>query len=105
VIAALGPSTVLLPAALPVINWRAFSLTLFVILLMSVLWEATLGVPYGWWGYQPAQMMGLSITAWNYLPIEAICVWIAVTYQTVIVYEVVKRWQSSGKKLHHAFLG
>jgi len=104
-IAALGPSTVLLPAALPVINWRAFSLTLFVILLMSVLWEATLGVPYGWWGYQPAQMMGLNITAWNYLPIEAICVWIAVTYQTIIVYEVVKRWQSSGKKLHHAFLG
>jgi len=105
VIGALGPSAVLLPAALPVINWRAFSLTLFVILLMSVLWEATLGVPYGWWGYQPAQMMGLNITAWNYLPIEAICVWIAVTYQTVIVYEIVKRWQSSGKKLHHALLG
>jgi hypothetical protein len=105
VIAALGPSAVLFPAALPVINWRAFSLTLFVVLLMSVLWEATLGVPYGWWGYQPAQMMGLNITAWNYLPIEAICVWIAVTYQTIIVYEIVKRWQSSGKKLHHAFLG
>lgn len=105
VIAALGPSAVFFPAALPVTNWRAFSLTLFIILLVSVLWEATLGVPYGWWGYQPAQMMGLSITAWNYLPIEAICVWIAVTYQTIIVYEVVKRWQSSGRRLHHALLG
>jgi hypothetical protein len=105
VAAALGPSSILFPAALPVVNWRAFSLTLFVMLLTSVLWEATLGVPYGWWGYQPAQMMGIRITAWNYLPIEAICVWIAVSYQTVIVYEVIKRWQSSGKKIRHAFLG
>jgi len=69
VVAALGPSAVLFPSALPVINWRAFSLTLFIILLMSLLWETTLGVPYGWWGYQPAQMMGIQITAWSGLPI------------------------------------
>lgn len=105
VAAALGPSTILFNAVLPVINWRAFSLTLFVILLTSLLWEATLGVPYGWWGYQPAQMMGLGIRAWGSLPIEAVCVWIAVTYQTVIVYEVMKRWQASGKKVRRAFLG
>jgi hypothetical protein len=105
VVAALAPSSALFSTALPVINWRAFSLVLFVILLTSVLWEATLGVPYGWWGYQPAQMMGLSITAWNHLPIEAIFVWIAVTYQTIIVFEIVKRWQSSGRKLRHALLG
>jgi hypothetical protein len=105
VVVALGPSSALFPAAMPVINWRAFSLTLFVILLISVLWEATLGVPYGWWGYKPEQMIGLRITAWNYLPIEAICVWIAVTYQTVIVYEIVKRWQSSKKSARVAFLG
>ncbi len=105
VASALGPSAALFPEALPVINWRAFSLTLFVLLLTSLLWEATLGVPYGWWDYQPAQMMGLNITAWNHLPIEAVCVWIAVTYTTVIVYEIVKRWQSSGRKARHAFLG
>jgi hypothetical protein len=105
VVSALGPSTALLPSALPVINWRAFSLTLFIILLTSLLWEATLGVPYGWWDYQPSQMIGLNVTAWNHLPIEAICVWIAVTYATVIVYEIVKRWQSSGRKARHAFLG
>jgi hypothetical protein len=105
VAAALGPSTIIFHAALPVINWRAFSLTLFVILLMSLLWEATLGVPYGWWGYQPAQMIGLRITAWDGLPIEAVCVWIAATYQTVIVYEVLKRWRSSGKTPRQAFFG
>lgn len=105
VVGALGPSAILFPAALPVINWRAFSLTLFVILLMSLLWEATLGVPYGWWGYQPSQMIGLRITAWDGLPIEAVCVWIAVTYATVIVYEVIKCWHASGRSARRAFLG
>lgn len=102
---ALGPSAALFPTALPVINWRAFSMTLFTILLTSLLWEATLGVPYGWWGYQPSQMIGLTITAWDHLPVEAVCVWIAVVYQTVIVYEIIKRWQASGRKARHAFLG
>lgn len=102
---ALGPSTALFPTAQPVINWRAFSLTLFIILLTSLLWEATLGVPYGWWGFQSTQMMGLTITAWNHLPIEEICVWIAVVYATVIVYEIVRRWQASGRKARHAFMG
>jgi hypothetical protein len=105
VVTALGPSAVLFPAALPVINWRAFSLTLFITVLTSLLWEATLGVPYRWWGYNQDQMMGFNITAWNSLPIEAVCVWIAVTYETVIVYEIVKRWQSSGRRARHAFLG
>jgi len=105
VLAGMGPSIVLFPSALPVVNWRAFSLTLFILLLTSLLWEATLAVPYGWWGYQPEQMMGLRITAWGYLPIEAVVVWIAVCYQTVIIYEVVKRWQASGRNLKHAFIG
>ncbi len=105
VVGALGPSSALFSSAMPVVNWRAFSLVLFVILLTSLLWEATLGVPYGWWGYQPRQMMGIFVTAWNYLPIEAVCVWIAVSFQTVMVYEVVKRWKASGRKARHAFLG
>lgn len=105
VIASLGPSTALFPAATSVVNWRAFSLVMFVMLLTSVIWEATLGVPYGWWGYEPTQMMGIFVTAWGHLPIEAICVWLAVSFQTITVYEVIKRWQSSGKKARHAFLG
>lgn len=105
VVVALGPSSMLLPAALPVINWRALSLTLFFILLTSLMWEATLALPYGWWGFQLAQMLGIYITAWSRLPIEEVLVWIAVTYSTAIVYEVVRRWQSSGKRMRHAFLG
>lgn len=105
VLTALTPSAALLPTARPVINWRALSLTLFIILLTSLLWEATLAVPYGWWGYQPSQMMGLDVTAWAGLPIEAVCVWMAVTYATVIVYEIVKRWKASGKAARQAFFG
>jgi hypothetical protein len=105
VIGALAPSAALLPSAMPVINWRAFSLTAVLILLISLLWEATLGVPYGWWGFQDAQMIGIRITAWSRLPIEEIFVWIAVTYATAIVYEIVRRWKSSGRSAGHAFLG
>jgi hypothetical protein len=105
VASALVPSAALLPSAMPVINWRAFSLTMFNILLTSLLWEATLAVPYGWWDYQDGAMIGVRITAWSRLPIEAVCLWIAVTYATVIVYEVVRRWQASGKKIRHALVG
>ena len=105
VLTALLPSSILFPEALPVINWRALSLTLFVILLTSLLWEATLAMPYGWWNYQHRQMAGLYITAWYGLPIEAVAVWIAVTYATVIVYEIVKRWKASDRGMKHAFLG
>jgi hypothetical protein len=105
VVTALVPAAAFFPEARRFINWRALSLTLFIIVLVSLFWEATLAVPYGWWGYQPREMMGLSIGAWRGLPVEAVCVWIAVTYATVIVYEVVKIWNASGKPARQAFLG
>lgn len=102
---ALGPSAALLPSAMPVINWRALSLTMFILLLTSLLWEVTLAVPYGWWGFRDEAMMGVRITAWSRLPVEEVCVWISVTYATVIEYEIVRRWQASGKELLHALIG
>jgi lycopene cyclase domain-containing protein len=105
VLVALTPSMALLPTALPVINWRALSLTVVVMLLISLLWDATLGVPYGWWGFQASQMIGIHITAWSGLPIEEVFLWIVISYATVIVYETVRRWKASGKRARHAFLG
>jgi hypothetical protein len=105
VLVAFVPGISFFPTARRFINWRAFSLTLFLILLVSLLWEATLAVPYQWWDYQPRQMIGLRISAWAGLPIEAVCVWIAVTYATAIVFEIVKLWQASDKPALHAFLG
>jgi len=87
------------------INWRALSLTMFIILSVSLLWEATLALPYGWWNYQHGAMMGVFIGAWSDLPIEAVMVWLAVTYGTVILFEAVKIWQASGRTAKDAFLG
>ena len=102
---ALVPATAFFPSARPFINWRAFSLTLFIVVLISLIWEATLALPYGWWGFQKKQMIGLCIGAWYGLPIEEVGVWVAVSYATAIVFEIVKLWQASGKKAKHAFLG
>lgn len=88
-----------------VINWRAFSFTFLLMLLISLLWEATLAAPYGWWGYQHEAMMGLFIDAWSDLPIEAVFVWLAVTYTTVIIYEVIRLWLASGCRLGEAMMG
>ena len=105
VLGALLPSACLLPEALPMINWRALSFTVLVILLTSLLWEATLALPYGWWGFQHRQMVGLYITAWYGLPVEEVVVWLAASYQTAIVYEILRRWKSSGRSLGHALFG
>ena len=93
------------PVARRFINWRALSLTLFFMLLVSLLWEATLAVPYNWWNFQPHQMMGLFIGAWSRLPIEEVCVWIAVTYATVIVFEVMKVLIASERTVRETLLG
>jgi hypothetical protein len=105
VIGALLPSSILLPSARPVVNWRAFSLTMFMMLLVSLLWEVTLALPYGWWNFQDDQMIGLRITAWARLPIEEIVLWLMVSYTSILVYETVKRWKGSGRSAAHAFFG
>ena len=74
-------------------------------MLISLLWEATLALPYGWWNYQHREMMGLFIGAWADLPVEAVFVWIAVSYGTVIFFEAVKIWQASGRSAKEALLG
>jgi hypothetical protein len=102
---ALLPAVSFFPVARRFINWRALSLTLFFMLLVSLLWEATLAVPYNWWNFQHRQMTGLFIGAWSRLPIEEVCVWIAVTYATAVVFEVVKVWLASERSAREALLG
>jgi hypothetical protein len=102
---ALFPAATFFPMARRFINWRALSLTLFFMLLVSLLWEATLAVPYNWWNFQHRQMMGIFIGAWSALPIEEVCVWVAVTYATVIVFEVVKVCLASERSVRDAMLG
>lgn len=105
VVGGLIPSISFYPATARFINWRALSLTMFFLLLVSLLWEATLALPYGWWNYQHNAMMGIFIGAWADLPVEAVMVWLAVTYGTVILFEAVKIWQASGRSLRQMLVG
>ncbi|MEO8621921.1 MAG: hypothetical protein ABI625_12700 [bacterium] len=82
------PACLLLECVSEFINWTAFAFTCVTLLLISMLWEATLAIPYHWWGYQTPRMLGITVTAWWGLPIEAVIVWIAVTFDAIIAFEV-----------------
>ena len=99
------PSTALFNIAYPHINWRAFSATFFYVLMISMMWEATLASPYGWWRYNNDQMMGLVINAWSGLPVEAAMLWLSITFTTTIIYTTIKVWLHSGKSFRKFFLG
>jgi hypothetical protein len=105
VVGGLTPAMSFYPATKRFINWRALSMTMFFLMLVSMLWEATLALPYGWWNYQHGAMMGVFIGAWCDLPIEAALVWLAVSYGTVILFEAVKIWQASGKRMREMMVG
>lgn len=103
--ASLIPSAGFFHTAQRFINWRAFSFTFFLLLLISLLWEVTLALPYGWWEYRRDMLVGLQIGAWSGLPIEAVCVWFAVSFTTIITYEVIKIWKALGTRALEAFFG
>jgi hypothetical protein len=86
---ALTPSVLFFPVASPFINWRAFSLGFLFMLLVSLFWEATIAVPYQWWGFQPKQMLGLLINGFCGLPVEEPLLWMGITWATVIIYETI----------------
>lgn len=88
--AAIVPTLLLYRAARPFLNWRALTFTYFLLLLVSLLWEATIAVPYRWWGYKDAAMTGIFIGPWSNLPIEEPILWSVVTFATVNWYEAMK---------------
>lgn len=71
------------------VNWRAFITSLLVTLLISIIWEVTLALPRGYWGYRKEAMIGIFVNAWNQLPIEAVTVWIFCSL-VILVYEFLK---------------
>jgi hypothetical protein len=102
---AIIPSTFLLGATKSLINWRAFSFAILLLVLISVMWEATLAIPYGWWGYEKTWMIGIFVGAWTQLPIEAIALWISATFATVIIYEAVKIFLATDRPKREMLLG
>jgi hypothetical protein len=92
------PSLLCSRVAFQFINWRALSISWLFILMISQFREASLGVPYGWWAYQPDQMMGVFLKPHCNLPIEAVLVWTLGTWTTVIIYETLLTALLAGRK-------
>jgi hypothetical protein len=88
-IGSIVPSLFCSRVAFQFINWRALSTAWLFILVISQFWEASLGIPYGWWAYEPDQMMGIFIKPHCDLPIEAVLVWTLGSWTTVIIYETI----------------
>jgi hypothetical protein len=87
VLIAFAPVVLMFDSVRALISWRAFSLVSFATVGVSQLWEASLAVPYQWWGYRGEQMLGVFIPGWSGLPIEAALLWLVVTWATVTWYE------------------
>lgn len=92
------PSLFCSRVAFQFINWRSLALSWLFVLAIGQYWEASLGIPYGWWGYQPDQMMGIFLKPFCDLPIEAACVWTLGTWTTVIIYETVLTALCAGRR-------
>jgi hypothetical protein len=97
-IASIVPSLFCAPIAFQFINWRALATAWLFVLAISQFWEASLGVPYGWWAYVPDQMMGIFLKPHCDLPIEAVLVWTLGTWTTVIIYETILTALHAGRK-------
>lgn len=102
---------IVLPAALVFkqvkgfVNGRAFLFTLMVASLVSLLWEVTLALPYGWWNYHEDQMVGIFVEPWSRIPIEACVLWIAAGWAEIFIYEVFRIYLHSGKTLREVLFG
>jgi len=93
---ALGPITLLWQKMIPLINNQAMLLTVLVGVLVSLMWEATLALPYGWWDYNDYWMLGLYIKPWFGLPIEAALLWFCGGVGSVVLFELFKSQYASG---------
>jgi hypothetical protein len=87
------------------VNWRAFALSYFVLLLVSLVWEGTMGVPYEWWNYRPEAMMGIWVPPWGNLPLEAILLWIVCAWASVLAYEFFRVYHHMERPVKHKLMG
>jgi hypothetical protein len=88
-IGSIVPSLFCSRVAFQFVNWRALATSWLFILAISQFWEASLGVPYGWWAYEPDQMVGIFLKPHCDLPVEAALVWTLGSWTTVIIYETI----------------
>lgn len=94
-----APAAMLNRAVAPVVNAPAFIFKTLTLVLTSLLWEATLALPYGWWGYRHENMMGILVRPWFNLPIEAVLLWPSAAWMQINLYEAIRIYLRSGRPL------
>ena len=99
------PTMFLYKAVAQFVNWRALTLTVILLLLVSLMWEATLAIPYGWWAYKSESMLGIMLPAWTNLPIEAVLLWLVAAWQTIFCYEFLRIFLHMKRGVRHALFG
>lgn len=82
------PSLFLVRAVKNFVNWRALAFAFTSLVLVSIVWEATLALPYWWWTYRPEEMLGIYIRAWGNMPVEEVSLWLVGVWDAVMFYEL-----------------
>jgi hypothetical protein len=84
-------------AVKPLVNWQALTMTTLYALITSIIWEPTLGLPFRWWGYKQAAMLGATVQGWKQalgidFPVEEPLLWLIAPFCCVFFFEVVKAY-------------
>jgi len=99
------PSLVLIRTVKFFVNWHALAFAFGGLVLISIIWEATLGLPYQWWTYRPEEMLGIYLHAWGGLPLEEVSLWLVGVWDAVIFYELFRILLRMDRKLRHRLFG
>ena len=99
------PTVVLIRTVKEFVNWHAMAFAFFALVLVSIIWEASLAVPYGWWNYRHEEMLGIFIHGWGGLPIEAVMVWTIGVWDAVLIYECFRVFVRMDRKASHRLFG
>lgn len=99
------PTVVLIRTVKEFVNWHAMAFAFFSLILVSIIWEASLAVPYQWWNYRHGEMLGIFIHGWGDLPIEAVMVWTIGVWDAVLIYECFRIVFRMDRKISHRLFG
>jgi len=105
----LAPTIVLYRTVRNFMNWPAFAVTVLFVLVTSIVWEVTLALPRGWWGFEPAAMVGVFVQAWSTsrspFPVEEMGVWLASPFFSLLTYEFAKAFFHHPRPTREALFG
>lgn len=99
------PTVVLIRTVKRFVNWHGMVFAFFSLVFISVIWEASLAVPYRWWSYREDQMLGIFIHGWSDLPLEAVMVWTIGVWDAVLIYECFRVFFRMEKPPGHRMFG